>query len=289
MLIQTEGIPLGIDPAVGPVLVADAAAVPQPVQTFMEEKRTAHQQVREMFIEEIESRGVYVVRGLPDGRLVLNLDRGELVVDLEQLAATTTDPFDIRREVDTLLRPLPGMPPWPKAAEGIRFSAEPADSEFGDALYEEITPGLARVLVHADPPEKRICWLTKVHLSRWGVERRELESLARRHLDATLDRATLEESDGITQLVAPAVSIASLILAPGIAGFCASHLGDEVLALVPSRSVVLLLAKPDHETLRRAASIAMRHFESSEYPITTEIFRIGPGELRVDGDCSDLS
>ena len=281
------GSPLGTNPAVEPG--GPAPAVPQRLLTFMEEKRTAHQQVREMFIEEIESRGIYVVRGLPDGSLVLNLDRGELVVDLEQLASTTTDPFDIRREVDSLLRPLPGIPNWPKAAEGIRFSAEPADSEFGDALYEEITPGLARVLVHADPPEKRICWLTKVHLSRWGVERKELESLARKNLDATLDMATVKESDGLTHLAAPAVSIASLLLAPNIARFCASHFGGDVLALVPSRSLVLLLAMPDDEALRRAAPIALKHFENSEYPITTEILRIGPSGLQVHGDCSELS
>src|SRR5438067_13434212 len=107
-------------------------------------------EVRTLFLQELAARKVTVDEVLDDGRYVLKLNNFVCTISLDNLSrdfAEDRDPQRIERSVETTLTALAPLPAWPEAQAGLRFSAEPADCKFGDAMHVPVTDTLCRVLV----------------------------------------------------------------------------------------------------------------------------------------------
>src|SRR5690349_18615147 len=103
--------------------------------------------VREQFLAELKTRGIQS-RELGDGRIELDFAGKALYVSLENLernVARDNNADAVKRFIEKALSP-PSLPAeWARAKSGVRFSAEPMDSELGDVLWDAVSKEVRKV------------------------------------------------------------------------------------------------------------------------------------------------
>jgi hypothetical protein len=226
---------------------------------------------------------------LDDGAYVLDVGGGKLTVSLENVARDLRrdgDEAAIPRFVERCLSSL-DVPAWNVARTRVYLSAERFDRDFGDTLREKVTDEVTRVLVVTDAAESKITWLTPRQRETWGVELAELEKAARTNLDALLAGKKLEvaEADGKKLGMVPVASAfkASLVFAPSFRRFVEPTLGWPVLAVIPCRDFIYVIAEKDKDLLGRMGAVVQREFRQSGYPITTEVLRLSDEGVEAIG------
>ena len=259
----------------------------------MSEKRGKYSKVkvgdaRTLFEGELRRRKVPFQR-TADGRYALELKGGELTISLENVARDFERDHDaavIARFVERCLG-LVVVPDWGTAQKWVYFSAEPSDHEFGETLRKWVTDTVSRVLVVTDAEESKLTWLTPAQLKRWKVKLPELEHAAAKNLDALLRDKKLEmtEVDGKKLGMIPVASAlkASLIFAPALRKLVEPELGWPILAVIPCRDFIYVLAEKDRDLLGKMAVVVQREFSGSGYPITKEVLRVSDEGIEAIG------
>jgi hypothetical protein len=243
--------------------------------------------VEEQFLDELRRRGIPIVARRSVDRYVINVLGVECVVSLDNLRRSferDADPAAVSTFIDGVLATRVELPPWPDAAAGIRYLAEPSDTQFGDALSESVTASMSRVIAFTDPSESLVTWLSPLHLARWGVSRIEIERHAAINMDGLLaaTRLDLHPIAGIQLGVFATDSIfkASLIFSPGLKSFV-SRLGWPLLVVAPCRD--FLYAFADASLISHLGDVVLREFNESEYPVTREVLEISDSGVSALG------
>jgi hypothetical protein len=151
--------------------------------------------VRDLLLKELHARGIPARETLSGNALVVTIEGDDLTVGLENIArnhARDRDGDSISGFVDGVLATRRPLPPWPEAASGIRFSAEPSDHDFRETVHERITPGTCRVLAYTDPQEARVSWLTPSLLNEWCVSTDVASQAAAANMNGLLADVVLE-------------------------------------------------------------------------------------------------
>src|SRR5262249_7308488 len=152
----------------------------------------------ELFLRELAARGRPAPERTEPGVFTMKNAEWTYNVSLDNISKDLDGEDDegrMRRFVDTILATAEfSLPPWEEARPRVRFTPEPADSQFGDTFREPVTDRVFRVLVYASPDEMQIVWLTPDLLETWGVGREEVERAAAENM-AELMRATPIETD----------------------------------------------------------------------------------------------
>jgi hypothetical protein len=169
-------------------------------------------------------------------------------------------------------------PPWPQAKAGIRFSAEPSDHNFGDTIHDRVTDSLCRVLVHVDPKEACITWLTPSVLGEWGRSRSAVAKVAADNMAALL-RETPVEVEPVDQFRLGMFGThspfkASLLFSPNLKEVLAPKLGWPLYAVIPCRDFAYVFPEKDRDVIPRLGGVVVGEFTQSAYPISTEVFRV---------------
>ncbi|WP_394824914.1 hypothetical protein [Pendulispora albinea] len=245
-------------------------------------------QATEIFEEELSKRNMAFTILEPE-LYEIRVHGGTYTVSLQNVAREYEregDPACIVHFVEQALRQSE-LPAWEDAGPRLYWSAEPSDQDFGETLREEITPTVSRVLVLADPHEERIRWLTQRELATWGVDIADLRAAAGQNLDRLLVGKKPEVSlvDGHQLGMIPVESVfkASLVFAPGFKDFVEADIGWPVLAVIPCRDFIYVIAESDKAFLGRLGGVVQREFRESGYPITTEVLRIADDGIRAIG------
>ena len=248
------------------------------------------ERVRELFLRELAGRGVSVKAVLEDGRYSLALGTFAAKVNLENLARDFEVDHDegrVRRFVDTILSSASPIPGWPEARAGLRFAAEAADGDFGDAIHEPVSESLCRSLVHVSPDEMRITWVTPAILAVWGIDRQEAETIAGHNMAELLRQTTIEvetiEQHRLGMFATRSPFKASLIFSPNLEEVVGSVLGWPLIAVIPCRDFAYVFGEEDSDLIPRVGSVVLREYQERGYPISTEVYRISAEGIEAIG------
>ncbi len=125
-------------------------------------------------------------------------------------------------------------------------------------------------------------------LQDWGVSEDAAVAAAGINMDRLLQGKELElagEIDGMSLGMVPVDSVfkASVIFAPGFKRFVSQKLDWPVLAVIPCRDFIYVLAEKDKALLNRMGDVVQREYRESGYPITTEVFRVSDKGIEAIG------
>jgi len=220
-------------------------------------KKTA----RIIFEDELGRRQIPFQRS-DDGLYRLQIEGVTISASLDNIrrdAEREDDPEAVRRFVDQLVRAWPEVPEWAEASRLLLFSAESAQREFGETLRSAVTNDVTRVLTLTDRDQSRITWVTPGKLE-------------------------VEEIDGDPLGMVPIDSPykASVIFAVTFRDLVEPELGWPVLAVIPCRDFIYVLADQS-ELIGRIGEVVVREFQTSGYPITTEVLRISDAGIEAIG------
>ena len=262
--------------------------------------RGAMTRAEALFEEELRRRGFLFVRSdvstyqivLGDGRVTVSLENVARYLERDD------DPDRLVRFADSVLGTLVPLPGWDAARENVYWIVEDRAHDLIGVVHEALTEGVVRILAHADFEAGRIRWLTPRSIADWNVEPADVSKAAWQNLDRALASAELHvEGDGEVSLgilVMPdrltEALKASLILAPAFEAFVATKLGWPVLAVIPCRDYVYLLAEKDACLLTaEMGAQALHEYRSSGYPITLEVLCVLMGGVESIGRFPDGS
>jgi hypothetical protein len=248
-------------------------------------------EVRNAFLQEAQRQGLAVRRTLPDGRIVLEVNGQDTTVSLENLSRNVARDGDldaVERFVATVRDTFQPLPKWEQARRGVRYSAEPADHQFGDAIHQPVTDTVARVLVYVDVSEQRIRWLTPQDLKEWGVNRKQADQAAGENMAPLLASAkiTVEPIDhhrlGLFDL--DSVFKAALIFSPNFKEVVQPKIGWPVYAVVPCRDFAYVFPVKDKDLIPRMGRVVVDEYTKSGYPLTTEVLKISDEGIEAIGN-----
>jgi hypothetical protein len=142
------------------------------------------------------------------------------------------------------------------------------------------------VLTLTDADQTKITWVTPSMCAEWGTSVEQVASAAFANQDRLLSEIELEvaEADGKALGMVPLESPykASVIFAPSFRGFVEKVLGWPVIVVIPCRDFIYVIADKS-PLLNRIGSVVVKEFQTSGYPITTEVLRISDDGIEALG------
>lgn len=245
---------------------------------------------RKIFETELEKRGVAFKPGAEDGVYRLRIGGTDLIVNTENISRNYRRDGDARQVVHFVDQVVAAshQPPWVEAKSLVFFSAEPSDGEFGDAIRSKLTDTVDRVLVVTNFGESKVSWVTPAMLEKWRVSREDVENAASGNMAKLLTGKSLEirnvDNGKLGMVPVDSVFKASVIFAPTFKAFVSKDLGWPVLAVLPARDFIYVLAEKDKDLLGRMGRVVVREYGNSGYPITTEVLRISDDDIAAIGN-----
>jgi len=242
-----------------------------------------------IFEDELSRRGCSFVR-VDEQRYCFEVEGSSVTVNLENVrrdAEREGDPDAIRRFVDTVFAAIstPSLS-WAEASSALFWSAEGAIDGIENAVRVVVSAEVNRVLTLTDVGRTKVTWVTPEMCAEWGVTIEQAGDAASRNQDTLLDGIQLDvtqaagERLGMIPLHPPYK--ASVIFAPSFRSFVEPALGWPVLAVVPCRDFVYVLADGS-PLVDRLGSIVVEQFQTGGYPITTELLRISDDGVEAIG------
>jgi len=258
--------------ALGLLLACDGSAPPYAKDVNADDVRSA-------FIREAESRGVRIVRSLPDGRIVVEHAGTELTVSLENVqrnASRDGSLTSVRSLVDSILNVHSAFPPWRTAQSRIFVSAEPSIADSGDVIRKTATDTVDRVLVYIAEDESRISWITSDRLHAWSVTADQAWRIAEQNTAAMLREipVQVEPIDGLKlgMFDSDSVMKASLVFSSNFKDIVKPKVGWPVYVVIPCRDFVYFFSSK--ELIPRVGTTVVREYKSSGYPITPDVLLV---------------
>jgi hypothetical protein len=243
-----------------------------------------------LFQKAIKAAGLSIIRKLSDGRVIVRSGETDVTVSLDNIRRNyqrDNDETAITQFVDTLLIVGPELPDWKVAEARIRFSAEPADHEFGDTVLQAISKVFCRVLVFSSPDERRIRWVSQKQLDRWGTPLEEIEAAASKNMaqlmSATKVQTELVDQHCLAMFATHSAFKASLIFSPNFRHAVEPQIGWPVFAVIPCRDFIYAFPERDRDLIPKLGTVVVREYKSSGYPITTEVLRISDRGIEAIG------
>jgi hypothetical protein len=151
----------------------------------------------------------------------------------------------------------------------------------------KISDYLYRVLVHTDPAERAIVWLTPALVEQWGVTVAEAEAAAAENLAELLRRTGVETRDahGHTLGMLPTNSgfKAALIFSPNLRQVVEPLLGWPIFATIPNRQFAYLIPEKEQDFIPHLGGVIVEEYLKSGYPISPEVFHISDQGIKAIG------
>jgi uncharacterized protein YtpQ (UPF0354 family) len=248
------------------------------------------QTTRQLFESELQKRNVSFSGPDAQGIYKLRVASNDLTISIDNIArdyVRDSDPKIIEQFVDRVLATR-AVPSWEQAKTLLFFSAEPADHQFGDTIHWSISDKVCKVLVVTDLNEGTITWVTPGMLKDWHVSRDEAAQAASTNMNRLLEGKQPELTsaiDGMSLGMVPVNSVfkASTIFAPNFKEFVSKKIGWPVLAVIPCRDFMFVLAEKDKALLSRMGAVVQKEYRQSGYPITTEVLRVSDEGISAIG------
>lgn len=219
----------------------------------------------------------------PTRELTVSLD------NIERRFVRDGDETAIGRFIDSLLASHTPLPSWEKAAAHIYPLIEGGELEIAEStLHQSLSEQTQLVAVYYFEASELLRFLTRSSLADWQVSDDEVWTAANQNLERLMDEATvsvLSAGDlklGVIETEGPFK--ASLIRARCLKAKVEADLGWPVLAVAPDRDFVYLLNEADKDELGRLGATVIKEFQSAEYPISTEVWRLDDDGAEVIGE-----
>jgi hypothetical protein len=244
--------------------------------------------VHPTFEAELRRRGI-TFTALADAAYELRTADGALTLALDEVVGPVVrseDPARIARLIDDVIQPV-APATFAEARPWLRWSVERATDAIAGTVHAPLTRTLAKVLVASDPTGQRTQWLSPATLAGWQVDAAQAQRAADANLDALLVDAeltieTVHDRPLGMVAVTPALK-AAVLLAPSLRSRVTGPLGWPVLALMPCRDFVYLLAERDDALLDYLGDVVQREYRRSPYRLTTEVVRFADEGLTAIG------
>ncbi|CAN5685952.1 hypothetical protein BH11VER1_BH11VER1_33440 [soil metagenome] len=173
-------------------------------------------------------------------------------------------------------------------AESLYWSLESNNHGKSQVIRIPVSEKTDRVLVRLIPELGAIVWVDEESLQAAGLLDFEAEAEAYINLDTAAHDATVgySEIDGIRlgYLNSSVPFTSSLILAPNFRALVEPVLGWPVYAVTPTRDIVFIWYAGHKGFEERVGPIVVQKFLNASYPISTEVYEITDGSVRVAGE-----
>ncbi len=247
--------------------------------------------IDDLFLRELASRDVRAARLSAGTYRLTHTARGEVEISLDNIGREIErdgDPKRMASFVDAILAAPPVPRLWAEAKKGLRLSAEPTSLKLGNAVRDDLSVELARVLAYTDADEAAVVYVDPAQLAVWKTTEEKARLQAAANLRDLLADTEIEFSlvagHPMALFVTNSVFKASLIFAPNLKKLVVEKLGWPVVAIAPCRDFLMVFsaARLD-DLLARLGAIVLREFDGSGYPITSEVLEISDAGLRALG------
>lgn len=246
--------------------------------------------VAALFERELERRGVsysfdrqancYRVQS-GDGEASVSIDNLRRAYDLDR------DEGHVTHFVDSVLSARIDDLPWEQVQGAILFTVEPSDYVNPSEMRLPLSERVDMVPVLLDVARNTITWISFSMVGAWKVPITDVGDAALRNLAAQLEAAKLEyaDIDGVRlgYFESELALKSSLILAPNLREVVAPVIGWPVYAVIPERDFLYLWATRHTDFTGRLGEVVVKVFNSSPYPLTTEVFEISDHGIKAIG------
>ncbi len=172
--------------------------------------------------------------------------------------------------------------------ESLYWVLESNNNGISQAIQIPVSDKTDRVLVRLIPELGAIVWVDEESLQAAGLLNFEAEAEAYINLDAAARAATVgySEIDGIRlgYLNSSVPFASSLMLAPNFRELVEPVLGWPVYAAAPTRDIVFVWNAGHKGFEERVGPVVVQKFLNAPYPISTEVYEITDGSVRVVGE-----
>lgn len=244
---------------------------------------------RQLFEAELQRRNVAFSIDEESGRHLLEKDGYKTLVSLENVTRELGQGEDeerMARFVDVIMTSV-GERKNHWRIDQLYWVLEPNDYEEKATYRKEISDQVDCVLVHYDADAGRITWVTADMLEALGLSLEQASAAARGNLGVELAAVGVETSDmqGVTLAMLPSYLPfkSSLILAPNLKKVLGEKVGWPLLAVAPVRDFVYLWPAEHLDFAGRVGKVVVREYQTSSYPISTEVFRIDDEGIEAIG------
>ncbi|MCE9583723.1 MAG: hypothetical protein K8T20_14665 [Planctomycetes bacterium] len=249
---------------------------------------SADGEVERLFEAELLRRNVKFTR-TADGRYAYHRGDTDFLISLENLArdfARDRDESRVARFAEATFASTE-VPPWEAVRDCVYWGLEQADTEMGDTFRRKVSDKVVKLLVVTDPEERKLTFITPGMARDWKTTDAELEASAARNLDRLIQgqQPEFRVIDGCKIGMLPVRSVfkSSVIFAPGFRKYVEPTIGWPVLAVIPDREFIYVIAEKDKELLSRMGKVVQDQFRKASYPLSTEVFRISDEGIEAIG------
>ncbi len=243
-----------------------------------------------VFEYQLNQRGIEF-QVLDDGRYELVTPTGGFTIALDNLSrqfAREQDEAAVDKFIDSILDARAPLPSWEDAQAGIFPMLESSELEVGaNTIGKTLTYATNLLLVYFNEDAGTIHFLRSFDLEDWNVGESDVWAAAESRLDRLMQAVEVSYLDAgdlrIGVIEAHEPHKASLIRAPSLKTKVERELGWPVYAVTPSRGFVYLLGHNDSDQIGRLGNVVLKEFSSAEYPISTEIWKIGDNGIEAIG------
>ena len=230
-------------------------------------------------IESADDSGLYHVK-TSNGPMGINLDN----VQHQYLASG--DWRTIRTFIRRLMSSSHDLPAWEDVRKRILYKTAAAVPELAHVLHSVVTEKLWRAVVLDEPEMVR--FVRPPDLKQWGIGEAELhaaaeENMARLLLQMELDVHHVDGKRAGFFTEGPFNS-ASAIFCSNLKDLVRERIGWPVLAVVPNRDRICLVAEGDVGLLERISGLVCEDM-NGPYALTPEVLRISDEGIECIGVC----
>jgi len=230
-------------------------------------------------IESVDDSGLYRVK-TASGSMGINLDN----VQHEYLASG--DWRIIRTFIRRLNSSSYDLPAWEEARDRILYKAAAAVPELAHVVHDIVTEKLWRAAVIDEPEMVR--FVRPPDLQQWGIGDAELHAAAEENMARLLLQMELQvhHVDGKRAgfFTEGPFSAASAIFCSNLKTVVSERIGWPVLAVVPNRDRICLVAEADVALLERISGLVCEDM-NGPYALTPEVLRISDDGIECIGIC----
>lgn len=239
---------------------------------------------------QLESKGLAIDSIDKDGFILIDVEGSELKVSLDNVRRNYERDSDDRHIVDlvnVIVSHSLEKEDWEIIKDKVYIQFFPNDFEFENLVYEKVTDEFSKVFMVST--NNNFSFISHDDLIDWNLDLEELKNQVNLNLDTLLDKVQIEVEDlddhklGMIDIEEVWLKSACLFSSK-IKDLAKNNIGFPFYAVIPVRDFCYVFGEQDFEYFsERLGPIVVEEYESSGYPITTEILKFTENGVKAMG------
>jgi len=176
---------------------------------------------------------------------------------------------------------------WSEVKNKLYRTLFPSDfDDFGTTICNQVTDQFYEVCVYYEA--SKITWVDSNHLKKWKISEKTLWKQVNNNMGTVLSNTVVhtEEFEGhrMGWFDTDFVFKSSLLLNRNI-GKLKKEFGSPIYCVIPNRDFCYFFSEKDKDFfLKRLQEVVLEEYNSSEYPVSTEVLKLSKKYIEVIGE-----